>query len=181
VKAPVVQALEEIFGGAFVGSHPMAGSEKSGLEAARGDLFENAACVVTPTARTVPAARAAVENLWTAVGGRLVHLAPAEHDRLVGRISHLPHSVAAVLVHAVAQTPGADRLAGGGYRDTTRIAAGPPAMWAEILLQNREGLLAGIDGFAEKLAELKTILLSNDAPALENFLSRAKAARDALK
>ena len=181
VKGGVVRVMEDILGGRFVGSHPMAGSEKSGIEAARADLFEGATCIVTPTEITAVGALRAAETLWTAVGGRLVRLDPAEHDRAVGRVSHLPHAVASILVNAIAAGGGgAERLAGGGYRDTTRVAAGPPAMWAEILLENRAALEEALGDFSAALDEFRTILLSNDAPALESFLTRARNVREEL-
>jgi prephenate dehydrogenase len=179
VKGPVVAELEVLLGGRFVGAHPMAGSEKSGIEAARADLFEGALCILTPTDRTHPAALEAVRSLWSSVGCRLTEKDPAVHDRAVGRVSHLPHAVAAVLVHAV-EAGGADigRLAGGGYRDTTRIAAGSAAMWSEIFLENRPALLEALEDFSGSLEALRAILRSNDAAALEEFLTRAKQARD---
>jgi prephenate dehydrogenase len=181
VKGGVVAALEEILGSRFVGSHPMAGSEKSGIEAARADLFDEATCILTPTPRTDGAALEKVRALWRTLGGRLVEMAPAAHDLAVGRVSHLPHAVASILVNAIAgHGDGAEALAGGGYRDSTRIAAGPPGMWSEIFLENKAALLTGLEEFSASLEELKTFLLSNDAPALESFLSRAKSVRDTL-
>ncbi len=182
VKGRVVAAMEEILGGNFVGSHPMAGSEKAGIEAARADLFEGAACIVTPTPKTNPRALSTVRRLWESVGGSLVEMTPEAHDLTVGRVSHLPHAIAAVLVNAIAHGgSGEQALAGGGYRDSTRIAAGPPAMWSEIFLENKAGLLAGLEDFSAALEDLRTILLSNDAAALETFLSRAKSVRDTLQ
>jgi prephenate dehydrogenase len=182
VKGGVVAAMEDILGGRFVGSHPMAGSEKAGIEAARPELFDGATCILTPTLKTSPEALAAVRGLWKSVGGRVVEMPAGAHDLAVGRVSHLPHAIAAVLVNAVARGGArADSLAGGGYRDTTRIAAGPAAMWTEIFLENKAGLLAALADFSATLEELQTILLSNDAPALETFLSRAKNMRDTLQ
>jgi Prephenate dehydrogenase len=181
VKGGVVAALEDILGDRFVGSHPMAGSEKSGMEAARADLFEGATCILTPTPRTDRRARETARQLWLSVGGRPVEMPPEVHDLAVGRVSHLPHAVASVLVNAIASRgDGAEALAGGGYRDSTRIASGPPAMWTEILLENKDALLQGLEDFSASLDELKRFLLSNDAPALESFLSRAKKVRDTL-
>lgn len=174
VKGTVVKALEPIFGGAFVGSHPMAGSERSGLAAARGDLFEGAACVVTPTKTTAPETVERVCGLWTDVGCRIIEMPPEEHDRAAARISHLPHAVAAALVNSIeGHAPESLRLAGGGYRDTTRIAAGPEGMWREILLENKAELLAGLEDFTEMIEELKTHLSEGNGPALEKFLARA--------
>lgn len=180
-KAAIVEKLEAILGEKFVGSHPMAGSEKSGLGAARAGLFSGSTCILTPTPQTTPAALQAVKTLWQAVGCRLVELSPAAHDEAIARVSHLPHAVAAALVNAIAlriADPGS--LAGGGYRDTTRIAAGPPAMWAEILLENRGAVLAGLTDFTQMLEHFQRIVRSGDAAALEEFLARARDARSGL-
>jgi prephenate dehydrogenase len=108
-------------------------------------------------------------------------MSPAAHDLAVGRVSHLPHAIASILVDAIARHgDGAEALAGGGYRDSTRIAAGPPGMWSEIFLENKAALLSGLEEFSASLEELKTFILSNDAPALESFLSHAKRVRDTL-
>ncbi|PTX95934.1 prephenate dehydrogenase/arogenate dehydrogenase family protein [Spartobacteria bacterium LR76] len=181
VKGNVVRTLEPIFGSRFVGSHPMAGSERSGLSAARADLFEGATAVVTPTATSAHRAIAEVESMWRDVGSRIVVMSPAEHDEAVARISHLPHAAAAALVNAInRRLPEAQKIAGGGYRDTTRIAAGPPAMWSEILLENKAALIAGLEDFTHTLEELKSLLNSDNAAALEAYLSRAKEVRDNL-
>jgi prephenate dehydrogenase len=181
VKTGVVRRLESILGGQFIGSHPMAGSEQSGLDAARANLFEGAVCIVTPTTTSSPASTSTVRDLWESVGCRLVEMPPEEHDERVARVSHLPHAVAAALVNAISlRVPEAGALAGGGYRDTTRIAAAPPAMWREILLENRTGLLAGLEDFSNALDRMKQMILSRDAVALELFLERAKTIRQDL-
>ena len=181
VKAGVVRRLETILGGRFIGSHPMAGSEQSGFDAARADLFERAVCIVTPTMSSLPASARAVRNLWESVGCRLVDMPPEEHDKCVARVSHLPHAVAAALVNAISlRVPDAGALAGGGYRDTTRIAAAAPAMWREILLENSTELVAGLEDFSTTLDKMKQMILSRDAAALELFLERAKSIRKVL-
>lgn len=180
VKGPVVSGLEPILGGRFVGAHPMAGSEKNGLEAARADLYEKAVCILTPTPQSDPSAVQKTREFWETVGCRIVTLSPEEHDDAVGRVSHLPHAAAAALVQAItrhSQAPLA--LAGGGYRDSTRIAASQPAMWSEILLSNKAALLAGLNDLTDSLDVLKTMILSDDATALEDFLRRAKETREA--
>ena len=180
-KGTVVRQLEAILGDRFIGSHPMAGSEKSGLDAARADLFQDAVCILTPTHTTAPDTLRQARELWSAVGCRTVEMSPQAHDDAIARVSHLPHAVAAALVNAVSQShPGAEALAGGGYRDTTRIAAGSPALWKEIFLENKESLLAGLDDFTATLADFKRMILAHDAPALEDFLTRAQDARTRL-
>ncbi len=181
VKAGVVSRLGAILGGRFVGSHPMAGSEQSGLNAARANLFEDAVCILTPTESSSPEATRAVRELWECVGCRIVEMLPEEHDERVARVSHLPHAVAAALVHAISlRLPDVHSIAGGGYRDTTRIAAGPAAMWREILLENRAGLLAGLEDFSAMLDKMKVMIVEGDAAGLESFLDRARAIREDL-
>jgi prephenate dehydrogenase len=181
VKAGIVRRLESILGGRFVGSHPMAGSEQSGFEAARANLFQGAVCIVTPTTRSLPESAKAVRDLWEGVGCRLFIMPPEDHDECIARVSHLPHAVAAALVNAISlRVANAGTLAGGGYRDTTRIAASPPAMWREILIENRAALAAALDDFSATFAKMKKMILSSDATALELFLERAKTLRDNL-
>ena len=182
VKAPVVEELAPIFNtpGRFVGSHPMAGSEKTGIDAARADLFDGAACIVTPDERADADAVTAVHNFWQTLGGRALELAPAQHDEIVALISHLPHLLAATLVNVVAEKNAeAFKFFGPGFRDTTRVASGPPAMWAEILRSNRDAVRHAAEAMIDKLGEIVT-LLDRDAPMTE-FLTQAKAQRDRLR
>ncbi len=181
VKGSVVRVVEPILPN-FVGAHPMAGSEKSGLDAARPDLFQNAICILTPTKKTAVAALKAARSFWKLVGCRLVEMSTLEHDRSISRVSHLPHLAASVLVKAIARrVPDAGGLAGGGYRDTTRIAAGPSKMWSEILLENRREIMAGLKDFTAMLDKTKHLLETEDAAGLEAFLADAKTIRDRLK
>lgn len=181
VKAGVVSRLEALLGGRFVGSHPMAGSEQSGINAARANLFEGAVCILTPTENSLPESTRRVRELWECVGCRIVEMSPGEHDERVARVSHLPHAVAAALVHAISlRLSDVSSIAGGGYRDTTRIAAGPAPMWREILLENRAGLLAGLEDFSAMLDKMKDLILKGDAAQLELFLERARAIREDL-
>jgi prephenate dehydrogenase len=124
----------------WIGSHPMAGSDQAGFSAARADLFEGAAVVITPTTHTPEEAEDRAEKLWQAVGGRVTRLTPLEHDKLVAQISHVPHLVAAVLAASVSAE--ALELAGGGFRDTTRIASGSPELWQEIIAANGPAIAA---------------------------------------
>jgi prephenate dehydrogenase len=181
VKTSVVARLEGVLGRQFVGSHPMAGSEQSGFQAARPDLFGGAICILTPTTASAPQALTAVRELWQSVGCRLVELSPEKHDECIARVSHLPHAVASALVNAInLRVPDAGALAGGGYRDATRIAAGPSAMWREILLENRDRVLAGLDDFLKTIADMKELIAARDSAGLELFLERAKEIRENL-
>ena len=184
VKYPVVQALTAALAGRarFVGSHPMPGSEQAGIEAARRDLFEKAVCIVTPQADTDPSALERVFNFWKAIGCSVRTLAPAEHDEIVARISHLPHIVAAAVVNVVC-SDGAHPLnfVGPGFKDFTRIAGGPPAMWTEICQQNRQEIGRALDALIHELGKLRTALENNDSVELQTMLKRAKHFRDELR
>jgi prephenate dehydrogenase len=181
VKGAVMDSVGEMLGARFVGAHPMAGSEKSGLGAARADLFEGAVCVVTPGEGCTSDAVGAVTGFWRSVGCRTVAMDAATHDRLVARASHLPHAVACVLVEALAGLcPEAFALAGTGFRDTTRVAGGPAAMWAEILMQNRDEVLAALSEFRGMLGEFEAALRGGSEEVLAVRLRAAAAAREKL-
>lgn len=183
-KAVVVERMEAAAGvrGRFVGSHPMAGSERTGCEHAEADLYEGATCIVTPTAATDPGALEIVERFWRAVGCRVVRLRPAEHDAGVARTSHLPHLAAAALVRVIAASgPETLRdLIGEGFRDTTRVAAGDPVMWRDICLDNADEIAAALAQFEAELAALRAQVELKDAGALEAFLDAAQRERRSL-
>jgi len=159
----------------------MAGSEKSGYAVARADLFQNATVVVTPSELNDPAAVKSIAELWAALGGRVVTLDPPTHDRAVAAISHLPHVVAWALVDAVARfEPDAFAVAARGFKDTTRIAASDPDVWREILLGNRDAVVASLAAFRVALDELERLVARDDGAALTALLARLKAAREKL-
>lgn len=185
VKEPVVRELAPLVaeaGGHFVGSHPMAGGEKTGPAAARADLFERAVCVVTPTAQSAPQAVAQVEALWQSVGGTVLQLTAPQHDRLVSRSSHLPHVVAAALAKLVLD-PGAPveqaLLCATGFRDVTRIAASPAEMWRDIALANARNLSQALAEFVQELDRFSQALTRGDAGAVEEFFQTARQRRTA--
>lgn len=184
VKQPVVERLGKIFRGRaeFVGSHPMAGSEQAGLDAARGDLFNNAVTIVTPVEETRKESVAAVADFWEGLGCRVAIATPRVHDEAVALISHLPHLAAAVLVQtAMRENPAAIEWRGTGFLDTTRIASGPPAMWAGILLENRVAVTKAIYAMIENLSEAGKLLESAEPGGIENYLAEARTARERLK
>ncbi len=184
VKASVLQALEkpvEAAGGGFVGSHPLAGSERTGVGSARADLFDGAVTVVTPTMHSDARVCAQVMQLWEAMGSRVVTLDPGLHDSLISRTSHLPHLVAAALAHFVLAPahPAEQReLCATGFRDTTRVASGSPEMWRDIAMANRSALLEAFDGFDHALRELRLAIEAGNGEAIHAFLESAKARRD---
>lgn len=177
VKGCVVQELEPLFHGKgrWVGSHPMAGSEQAGFAAARADLFERSVSIVTPTENTEPQAVEIATQLWTALGCRVLTLDPLVHDQLVAQISHLPHLVAAALVQSASEESLA--LIGNGFRDTTRVAAGPPPMWTDILLSNRTALEAVLGRLISTLELARTQLQSGDEKGLHELLAQANHVR----
>jgi len=162
----------------FVPAHPLAGSEKTGPEFSRADLFENRVTILTPISTTPESAVASVDAFWRALGCRIVTMTPAEHDRALATTSHLPHAVAAGV--AGVTPPGWLRLTAGGFRDTTRIAGGDPALWAAIFEANRDAVLAAVDDFTTRMAEFRSLLEQRDGPGLVQWLSDAKRVRDAL-
>ncbi len=184
VKGSVVQELDPIArscGVHFVGSHPMAGSEKTGARAARSDLFQGAVCVVTPVPETNPEALNEVSQLWSGVGSRLVTLSPTQHDDLVSRSSHLPHVVAAALANYVLSPihpPEQSLLCASGFRDTTRIAGGAPRLWRDISLANRQHLSRVLGVYLEDLAEFRHALDSSDGIEIERFFDSARHRRE---
>ncbi|HUI07620.1 MAG TPA: prephenate dehydrogenase/arogenate dehydrogenase family protein [Verrucomicrobiae bacterium] len=184
VKYPVVNALSDALAGKarFVGSHPMAGSEQSGIDAARRDLFENAICIVTPREDTDQAALGTVYNFWKAIGCSVKTLAPLAHDEIVARISHLPHIVAAAVINVVCRDGGHPlNFAGPGFKDFTRIASGPFDMWTEICLENKEEIGRALDALIEELGKVRAALENADAVELRAMLKRAKHFRDELR
>lgn len=183
VKAAPHQSLRPLIKSAdlrFIGSHPMAGSEKSGLAAALPSLFEGAACILTNDESAPPDLAAALARFWQAVGCHTHLMGAAIHDELVARVSHLPHILAAVGARVCLSDPSEGRFAGGGLRDTTRVAAGNPAMWAEILIENREALSHPIRQSIAQLGEFLATLESADHQAVVEWLASAKHRRDSL-
>ncbi len=184
VKASVVRELESLVakaGAHFVGSHPMAGAEKTGVSAARTDLFANTVCVVTPTKKTNQAALKKVEQFWRTVGSRVLRLKPEMHDALVSRSSHLPHIIAATLASHVLnpmQPKHQAALCANGFRDTTRIASGSPEMWRDIALANRKNLGRTLSAFITDLKKFQHLVKQGDATAITKFFETAKQRRD---
>lgn len=161
----------------FVGAHPMAGSEQSGWEAAREDLFQGVTVILTPTGATPGWVTGRVRDFWESLGGRVVFMPPDVHDRVVAAVSHLPHLVAYALVAAVAGLDGSPlAYAARGFKDATRIAASDARVWREIFLTNREALSETLDAFRSTLAELERLLSAGDA--LEAELDRIRRIRE---
>jgi prephenate dehydrogenase len=178
-KAEIVGRLNGSLGRGvrFVGSHPLAGSEKSGPAQARADLFVGRIVVVTPGGATREEDIRETQALWTALGAKVVVMSAEEHDRILAATSHLPHLVASAVAHA---TP-ADclPLVAGGWLDTTRVAAGDAELWTEIFRDNRRHVRAALARLEKSLAALKGALKQEDWPRLAQVLAEAKRNRDA--
>jgi len=159
----------------YVGSHPVAGSERRGLEFARDDLFMQARCILTTTPQTDPAAVKTLKGFWSALGCYVQTMDPQEHDRIFANISHLPHLIAAGLVNA---SDGEDmKFAGKGFLDSTRIASGPATIWTDVLLANDGNLAAAVDRVLAELTKLQKAVKEKDRKGIEALLEAARRKR----
>lgn len=187
VKGRLVELAERAVprGVHFIGVHPIAGKEQTGVVAATPQLFTGARCIVTPTATTDPAALERVRALWRETGSEVLEMDPHEHDKILGAVSHLPHVAAFALINALIDLrnhiiPSLDLAghSGGGLRDTTRIAASSPEMWRDIFLWNRDNIVRWIEAYEQSLARLKQLIKLGDAAGIEKELERAKQERE---
>ena len=184
-KGPIMEAAEVLLerGLTFIGGHPMAGSHKSGVTAAKGHLFENAYYILTPDSRTDNAKVECLRQLLAPTKGKVVVLEAEEHDRMTAIVSHFPHLIASSLVgrlSAQQQQPFVNKLAAGGFRDLTRIASADPVMWRDITTQNRVELLKQLDGWLEEMGNVRAMLTSNDPAEIYDYFAEAKKYRDDL-
>lgn len=186
VKGDIVASCEPLVpeGCHFVGGHPIAGTENSGVEASFSTLYQGRRCIITPTERTDRVALDKVVRMWELAGSDVVLMDVAKHDRVVAAISHLPHMVAYSLVNAVGEYDGCDenilKYSAGGFRDFTRIASSDPVMWRDIALQNRDSILEMMDNFSEYYGRLREMVASGDGAAMELFFASSKEYRDRL-
>jgi len=180
VKGTICESLADLSTGpaTFIGSHPLAGSEKQGFEHASANLFEGRLCVITPTKNSPLEQVQRLHRFWQGVGMRTEELPADRHDAALALTSHLPHAIAAVLARTL--KPELAPLAATGFRDTTRIAAGDPELWTAILLQNSNAMIAALGAWEVKFAELRSALEHRDGPSLKKLLQQAKTIRDAL-
>lgn len=178
VKGPIADAMTD---GRFIAGHPMAGSEQDGVAGARPGMFRNATWVLTPTESTSDAAYTSVGQIVRLLGAEVVSMDPHAHDRAVARVSHVPHLTAATLMVMAGGNGYADdsvlRLAAGGFRDMTRIAAGHPRIWLDICADNRESIVDSLDDLMQALTEARQVVADGDRDALLELLSGARRAR----
>jgi len=184
-KGQICEGMAQLLGTGgpvFVGSHPMAGSERTGLEHAQVDLLAGAACIVVPPEAESVAADC-IAAFWTALGMRTFTMTAREHDAIVAHVSHLPHLMASALCAYLAEkSPDAQwlELSGGGFRDTTRVAGGDEELWKQILMGNRQEVIAAIEGFEAELDQFKSALQSGRPDVLKSFLGKGRSYRERL-
>lgn len=182
-KVDVVQAARRALRdqvGSFVPAHPITGREVSGVEHADAALYQGRQVILTPIERTLTVQLKKAQDLWTALGCRVTSMSPEAHDTAFAAVSHLPHMVAFSLINSILGQEQADQflsLAGPGFRDFTRIAASDPKVWRDILLANREELLTQSSLLQKSLQQLESAMRSNDAQAIEDFITLASATR----
>lgn len=183
-KGDVLTCAKEILGtqfSQFVGGHPIAGAEKSGVTAATADLYLNKNVVLTPTSETDTQSIQSVRLLWQACGANVSEMSAETHDGIFAAVSHLPHLLAFALVDEVATRPNAEQLFGfaaSGFRDFTRIAGSHPEMWRDISLANKAALLNEITAYQKELSHLKQLLEHDDGDSLHALFERASVARN---
>ena len=184
-KGDVVAAAREHMGARlanFVPAHPIAGAEKSGVTAAKVELFDRKNVVITPLAENSPEQIARTETFWRGCGAIVTSMTPEVHDRIFASVSHLPHVLAYALVEEIACRPNADQLFGfaaGGFRDFSRIAGSSPEMWRDICLANRDAMLQELDAYIERLRAIRQLIEARDSTQLADVFSHAREARTA--
>ena len=176
-KQEVVLKLEKIFP-RFVGTHPIAGSEKRGIINGRADMFKGSLCILTPTKNTDKEAQRKISILWNRLGAGVNFLTPATHDKILSSVSHLPHALAFSLINTVPKQY--FKFASTGLKDTTRIAASDSELWADILLSNKKNILKTIGSFQKNLSKIKSAIKKRDGEILRRILKEAKNKRDSL-
>lgn len=183
VKGKVVKDIEELLPPHlhFIGGHPIAGTERSGINVADSGLFKEKRCILTPTSKTRSEAIAKVKNLWEIVGARVLTMDPETHDRVLGIVSHLPHVIAYALVNSVASVKEPANIfdfAGGGLRDYTRISVSSPDMWSDIFLNNKENVLKAVGEFKKSLDKIQILIEEGHSEGLKEELKRSTRVKD---
>ncbi|MBI4689195.1 MAG: prephenate dehydrogenase/arogenate dehydrogenase family protein [Nitrospirae bacterium] len=177
VKGKLVRDMEDLMteGVNFVGGHPIAGSDRSGIDTASSDLFSGAKCILTPTEKTDGTALKVITELWDTLGATTIILDPDEHDKIYAAVSHLPHIIAYAIMNTVADVNASYlKFAGQGFKDTTRIASSSPELWRDICLMNKENLIELIELLKKNLDNLSAHLQRSDFDALEREFERAR-------
>lgn len=180
VKESIVNTIETMLpiGVSFVGTHPIAGSDKTGFEYANKDLFKKAKVILTPTENTDKSALEKVSKLWQKIGAVVELMSPEQHDKIYALVSHLPHLISFCMVNTVAEMDkNFIKYAGSGFKDTTRIAKSSPEIWRDILMMNDKNILQCLEIFAKNLEEIKKMLSKKDSEGVKTFIEKAKNLR----
>ena len=183
VKGPIIEKVETLplFNIYFVGGHPIAGTENSGVQAAFSNLFKGRKCIITPSKQTNPSALEKIKNLWMSLGSEVVIMDGVRHDQIMGAVSHLPHMMAFALVNFLSDIDGSDesmfKFSAGGLKDFTRIAASDPIMWKDIALMNKTNLVELIERYQEALDYLKKLINSEDSDRLLKEIQKSRNIR----
>lgn len=183
VKGKLVRDMEKLMppGVFFVGGHPIAGSDRSGIDAAAAEIFKGAKCIVTPTQDTDKSALEKVTVVWKTFGSVISLLDPDEHDRIYAAVSHLPHLIAYEIVNTVADMNESYlAFSGQGFMDTTRIASSQPELWRDICILNKDNLLESIEIFKNNLDRVSQYLRAYDSESLERDFKRARTLREGI-
>ncbi|MFI5295687.1 MAG: prephenate dehydrogenase [Thermodesulfovibrionales bacterium] len=183
VKGSLVRDIERLLPAhvRYIGGHPIAGSDRSGIDSSSADLFKNAKCIVTPTENSDAAALNIVTDIWKSLGSQVITMDPAAHDRIYGAVSHLPHVIAYALMNTVSDIdPAYLEFCGQGFKDTTRIASSSPEMWRDICLFNRENLIEMLLVFQKKLELFGRYLEASDSVSIEKEFKKARDLRDGI-
>ncbi|MEC4675623.1 MAG: prephenate dehydrogenase/arogenate dehydrogenase family protein [Nitrospirota bacterium] len=183
VKGNLVYEMERLMpeGVHYIGGHPIAGSDHSGIDSSNAELFRNAKYIITPTENSEAGALETVSGVWRSLGSNVLTMTPEKHDRIYAAVSHLPHIIAYAIVNAVAEIDNSYLgFCGQGFKDTTRIASSPPELWRDISLLNRDNLIESISIFRKNLDMLEHYLSTSDAEALEGEFKKARALRDGI-
>jgi prephenate dehydrogenase len=183
-KHEVVESIESLLHGSgaeFVGSHPMAGSEQTGIGAANADLYQDATVIVTPTTRSGIDAVATIQEFWAALGAQVETMSPQAHDGLIARTSHLPHLVAAALVDTVlGKSPEASGLCANGFRDTTRVAAGSEEIWHDIVKTNPACVSEALGDMITSLQDIRGLVDRGEFDHIRDYLESCRRIRQSL-
>ncbi len=183
VKGRLVREIEGLIPShvRYIGGHPIAGSDRSGIDSSNAGLFRNAVCVVTPTEKSDTGALGVVSEIWESLGSKVITMDPETHDRIYGAVSHLPHVIAYMLMNTVCDIDASYLgYSGQGFKDTTRIASSSPEMWRDICLLNRENLIGMLSLFQKNLELFSRYLTASDSVSIEKEFDKARKLRDGI-
>lgn len=183
VKGSLVRDIEDLLPDhvSYIGGHPIAGSDRSGIDSSNADLFKNAKCILTPTEKSDATALKMVMDVWKSLGAQVITMDPVEHDRIYGAVSHLPHVIAYALMNTVSDIdPAYLEFCGQGFKDTTRIASSSPEMWRDICMLNRENVIEMLSLFQKNLELFCRYLRAADSVSIEKEFEKARDLRDSI-